>query len=252
MILICELVFSSGLGIYKLSPFGVPPGIDRRFQGLVAMGILFLAEIGAGRVAYRVNLLIFRNQIRRRQSVPRPLGKELKIATPVRAWCEDCSERNIPCDPRLPPTAKNAKVPDADQEPSVDIHHTSIISSSQPQRMSDKPTIFSKHSVFRRSSYRTRTIVSNFSRPSLSVAEQMQLQEEEGKNIRWTLTLFFKFVFFVNPAECTEEARSFRRDFFSLLNDHAAKVVAFLVSNVALVIFDVCYRYNLLVNLQIS
>ena len=61
MLLTCELVFSSVFNVYELSPFDIPHGTDERFQRIAAMMVLFLAEVFAGRVAYRMNLLRFRN-----------------------------------------------------------------------------------------------------------------------------------------------------------------------------------------------
>ena len=63
LLIIIDTIFVNMLGVYNVSPFGFPVAFGDRVKRLAAMLCLMSAEIFAGRLAYRVNLLQFFNRL---------------------------------------------------------------------------------------------------------------------------------------------------------------------------------------------
>ena len=62
IVVLCELIFSSVLGLYATSPVGLPSGYQERLKIFFGTSILFVGELCSGRISWRINLLRLRNQ----------------------------------------------------------------------------------------------------------------------------------------------------------------------------------------------
>ena len=217
LIVLCELI-SSSLGIYDWSPFDIPK--DGRGEITAGMAVLCFAELSVGRLAYRMNLVSFRNRAREFEA------DALQQQEPDSVLASSPQEINV-----IPSSNGN------------------VTQSGHQNKLESQPTAARSSKISRNSTKHQQSTRRTMTTKTLSHSDKLKLSET---NIQWTPGLLAKFMFYSNPDDETLEAIVFAEEFFLVLQDHLRKARFFMSVTMGVLLLDVFYRYNELMNFRIE